>query len=253
LVDLSIVGRSIVDRCRQVRLVAMVVTADRSFVESDSRRQSLPVTLLVALAMVVALLAPFAGIVYAASGAHATGTGMPVPVRPAGSTWWWFSIADEASPLTDTSPIGFGDPADHPVMIQHRGGVQALVFSLDTADPTGAVLSRGAGLVGGLAVGAVFFVLLPLLRSTARGILFTPGSATRLTVSAAIITVATALACLLPYLAAARFIGSPYGGERWVADLQIVWWPMPVAVLLLALAVTVRAGTVLTKDTEGLV
>ena len=54
-----------------------------------------------------------------------------------------------------------------------------MVFSLDTVDSTTAVLARGAGLVGGLAFGAVIFVLIPLLRSTARGILFTPGSATR--------------------------------------------------------------------------
>jgi hypothetical protein len=138
-------------------------------------------------------------------------------------------------------------------MFAHKGGIQALVSFPDAADPTIAVLSRGPGLVGGLAVGAVILVLLPLVRSTARGILFTPGSATRLTAAAAIITLATALACLLPYLAAARFLRSPYGSDRWIADLQIVWWPLPIAVLLLALAVAVRAGTVLSRDTEGLV
>jgi hypothetical protein len=228
----------------------MVVTADRPVVESDQRRPSLPIALLVALATVVALLAPFAGIVYAVSGAHTNAIELRFPIRASGSTWWWFGLADQSSPLTDTAPIGFGNPADHPVFIDHTGGVQALVFSPDAIT---AVLSRGAGLVGGLALGAVIFVLIPLLRSTARGILFTPGSATRLTAAAVIITLATALACLLPYLAAARFLRSPYGSERWIADLQIVWWPLPIAVLLLALAVAVRAGTTLSRNMEGLV
>ena len=227
----------------------MVVTADRPLVEPD-QRQSLPIALLVALATVIALLAPLAGIVYAVSGTHTNAIELSFPIRAAGSTWWWFGLADQGSPLMDTAPIGFGDPADHRVMIDHSGGIQALVFS---PDPTTAVLSRGAALVGGLAVGAVIFVLIPLLRSTARGILFTPGSAARLAVSAAIITGATALACLLPYLGSVRFLRSPYGSERWMADLQIVWWPLPIAVLLLVLAVAVRAGTVLSRDTEGLV
>jgi hypothetical protein len=42
--------------------------------------------------------------------------------------------------------------------------------------------------------------------------------------------------------------------DGWIVPaLDLVWWPLPVALLLAALALAVRSGTRLAADTEGLV
>lgn len=229
----------------------MALTAGRSELQATHPPQPFAVSVLVAVATVVALIAPVAGIAYAVLGAARTGVELSVPVKPAGSGW--FMTADSASLIT-TSSSGMGD-ADNPVIVHPSGGTSAAIGFTQQVDYPIAILARSAGLVGGIAVGALVVLLLPVLRSTARGILFVPGSAARLVIGAACTTAAAALATLLPYLGAARLIHMPYGGAggRWVADLQVVWWPLPIAGLLLLLAITVRAGTRLAEDTAGLV
>jgi hypothetical protein len=57
-----------------------------------------------------------------------------------------------------------------------------------------------------------------------------------------------------PYLAAQQVVPLLDVPDGWIVPaLDLVWWPLPVALLLAALALAVRSGTRLAADTEGLV
>jgi hypothetical protein len=121
--------------------------------------------------------------------------------------------------------------------------------------PASARMLGAAGIWGGLlAAGAVLLVLVPVVRSTATGRPFAPGNARRLGVAAATVALGAVLASVGPYLAAQQVVPLLDVPDGWIVPaLDLVWWPLPVALLLAALALAVRSGTRLAADTEGLV
>lgn len=145
--------------------------------------------------------------------------------------------------------------------VRHAGGLVAEVHG--DLDPVTALLSTAPVWGGMIAGGVVGLVLLPVLRTTASGRPFTPGSARRLASAAAVVVLGWLLATAGPFLAAPRVIESIAGARRytgfdvpdgWLAPaLGITWWPLLVAVLLGTLAVAARSGARLAADTEGLV
>lgn len=115
--------------------------------------------------------------------------------------------------------------------------------------------------VGLIAGGAAVLVLVPVMRNTAQGRPFAPGTAARFTTAAGVVA-AGWIASTLGWFVAARLVvdrleqqGLPAGlGEGWVAaDLRTVWWPLIVLAMLGTLAAATRRGADLAAETDGLV
>ena len=149
-----------------------------------------------------------------------------------------------------------------PLPVRHGGGFLAGA----DVDPVTHLLATAAWWGGLVAAGVVVLILVPALRSTASGHPFAPGSAARLAWAAVVVVAAWLLATVGDLVAASRIIDVIEATPRWsptgtfdmptgwlAPELVISWWPLPVALLLLALAAATRRGTRLTSDTEGLV
>ena len=151
-------------------------------------------------------------------------------------------------------------PGGQPLPVRHGG--EFLVSA--GAGPVTALLSTAATWAGLVAGGVVALLLIPVLRSTASGRPFAPGNARRIGWAAAVVLAAWVLATVGDFVAASRIIAvieatplwSPTSSSDMPADwlapaLVIGWWPLPIVVLLLALAAATRSGARLTAGTEG--
>ncbi|WP_225215103.1 hypothetical protein [Cellulomonas avistercoris] len=237
-------------------------------VEHEKLGRRLGPPTLVALMLVVAYLAVASGLFYAGMALLGRGTSAEAPVRLTAPVGYmagvWPCVDGWSMDGSSCGPAASGDvwPGGQPLPVRHGG---ELLAGADV-DPVTALLAS-AGAWGGLVAGGVVgLVLIPALRSTASGRPFARGNARRLGWAAAVVMVAWVVATVGDVVAASRIIAvieatprwSPTGSfampADWLAPTLVVgWWPLPVVLLLLALAAATGRGTRLTSDTEGLV
>jgi len=223
---------------------------------------------LVGVMLVVAYLAVASGLFYAGMAAFGRGSSAEAPVRLTAPIGYmdatfpcvegWSMDGSSCDPAVSSEVW----PGGQPLPIRHSGGFLAGA----DVDPVTALLATAASWAGLIAGGVVGLILIPALRSTASGRPFAPGNARRLGWAAAVVVAAWVLSTVGDFIAASRVIAvieatpqwSPAGmfdmPPGWLApSLVIGWWPLPIVLLLLALAAATRRGTRLTSDTEGLV
>jgi len=237
-------------------------------VQQERGSRNLGPAVLVGMMFVVAYLAIGSGLFSAGMAALGRGSSAEVPVHlsapvaymdvtlPCVEGWSMDGSSCEPAATHDQWPGG------QPLPVRHGGGFLAGA----DVDPVTALLATSASWAGLIAGGVVGVILIPLLRRTAAGHPFAPGNARRLGWAAVIIVAAWLLATVGDFIAAARIIAvveatplwSPAGSFNmptgWLAPSLVVgWWPLPIVLLLLALAAATRRGARLTADTEGLV
>lgn len=231
-------------------------------------RRTLGPPALVGFMLVVAYLAIAGGVFSAGMAVLGRGPSAEAPVRltaPVGYTDVLLPCVDGWSmDGSSCAPAVSPDvwPGGQPLPVRHGGGFLAAA----DVDPVTALLATAASWAGLVAGGLVGLILVPALRSTASGHPFAPGNARRLGWAAAVVVAAWVVATVGDVVAASRIIAvieatprwSPTGAfdmpADWLAPSLVVgWWPLPVVLLLLALAAATRRGTRLASDTEGLV
>ncbi len=246
----------------------MSATAEHEQVDERSAR-TWGSALLVGALMVASALAVVAGVVIAVLAADDRGTAAEAPVRltapvaytdalvPCVDGW---TMADGSSCEPAASPDVW--PAGEPLPVRRSGSLLAGT----TGDALSALLAT-AGAWGGLvAGGGVGLLLVPVLRSTASGRPFGPGNDRRLLLAAVVVAGAWALATVGDRLAAARIVAVIEGTPRWSSTgsfemptgwlapaFEVTWWPLLLALLLIALAAATRRGSRLAADVRGLV
>lgn len=223
---------------------------------------------LVGLMLVVAYMAIASGLFHAGMAALGRGATAEAHVQltaPVGYMDGAWPCVDGWS-MDDSScePAVSADvwPGGQPLPVRHGGGFLA---SADVGPGT-ALLATAASWAGLVAGGVVGLILIPALRSTASGHPFASGNARRLGWAAAVVVAAWVLVTVGDFVAASQIIAvieatprwSPTGTfdmpTDWLAPLLVIgWWPLPIVLLLLALAGATRRGARLTSDTEGLV
>lgn len=224
--------------------------------------------LLVGVLLVGAWLAVAGGVLTAVMAVAERGTAAEAPVRltaPVGYTeallpcvagWSTDGSSCEPSVSADVWPGGTPLPV-------RRSGV---LLAASTGDPVTALLATSAAWGGLVAGGVVGLLLVPVLRGTASGRPFAPGTARRLALAAGTVGGAWLVATVGERVAAGRVVAALEGSTLWsptgtftVPDgwfapaLHITWWPLLLAVLLAALAAATHRGARLASDTEGLV
>ncbi len=223
---------------------------------------------LVGLVVVVACLAVASGVLYAGMAVLGRGTSAEAPVRltaPVGYTEGaWPCVDGWSMDGSSCEPAASADtwPGGQPLPVRRGGGFLAGA----DVDPVTALLATAASWAGLIAGGVVGLILIPALRSTASGRPFAPGNARRLGWAAAVVLAAWVLATVGDVVAGSRIIAVIEATPRWsptgpfdmptdwlAPSLVVTWWPLPIVLLLLALAAATRRGTRLTSDTEGLV
>lgn len=235
--------------------------------ESRRTRRDLGAAVLVGVATVAACLAIGAGVFLAFVSASGGSSGA-VPVRLTADAP---AFMDLTLPCVEGWSLDGESCAPAATAAQWRGGVSLPVTHVGglvseaygDLDPLTSVLSTAATWGGLIAGGVVGLVLLPALRTTASGRPFAPGNSRRLMSAAAVVALGWLLATAGPRLAAPRVIESIAGARRysgfdvpagWLAPaLNLVWWPLLIAALLVMLAAATRSGARLAADTEGLV
>jgi len=223
------------------------------------------VRFLAAIALLVAVAAPVAGVAYAVNGATQAHASVRVQVQ----------VTDRAALQI---PLGPTPDRERPVALQQQGGASPGTVRLDLPnsrtpswleaplqtvtlrawDSTVAeqLLSRADATVLWLCVGLGAWLLRRLLLSIADADPFQPGNARRIAEIAALVVVAGSASQLLPGLAGAMVLDRlGLGPSSPVAPLQaaIGLAPILAALVLLALAEAFRRGSELARDTEGLV
>ena len=210
------------------------------------RRSALGSSVLVGAATVGALFCIAVGVVVAVQAATTSFTIPEVRVE----------FTSEAPPMSQGGVLAQSDewPADQFLPLGPDGG--DLEMWVEGADPVTAVLARARIWTAFLVAGVVVLALLPALRATALGRPFSGGTDRRLLLAGALTAAGAMTHAYLPYLGAQRAIAGEMAGvpAHWLAaDFRVEWWPMAVAVLLVALGAAVRQGGKLAADTEGLV
>lgn len=246
----------------------MSATDEREQVKERSAR-TWGSALLVGALLVASSVAVIAGVVVAVLSADDRGTAAEAPVRltapvaysdqlvPCVDGW---TMADGSSCEPAASPDVW--PGGEPLPVRRSGSLLAGV----TGDPLGALLATAGAWGGLIAGGVVGLLLVPVLRSTASGRPFTSGNDRRLLLAAATVAGAWALATLGDRLASARIIAAIESSPRWSAtgsfdmptgwlapSFDVTWWPLLLALLLVALASATRRGSRLAADVQGLV
>lgn len=214
-------------------------------------------SLLVGALASASLLAPVVGAAVSWSRAGRGGT-FYAPLRIAGSQPFPERlVSQDRLPLR---PDGFDAPllapgATDAVTAVSQAGLQAAVtFTEHPVDHLFVLLATAGPALAGITAGVLGVLLLGVVRSTAAREPFAPGNAGRFAAAAGVLVVAALLGTLVPHLAARRLLALPFVDPAlWVADVQPVWWPLPVALLLAVLALAVRAGSRLREQTDGLV
>jgi Protein of unknown function (DUF2975) len=217
--------------------------------------------------LLVSVVAPLYGVVYAVNGA--TRAGAPVAVS--------VTIRDLDRLQVQQATTVNGAETDLPLKLEQGQGLQpGLILYIDGAGKnswlqagTGpvALLSSGSTVAewlagrGGLAVAGVCaglgaLLLRRLLLSIGAGRPFQPGNAARVAAIAGLLAAATIAAGVLPYVAARLVLGrlglgGP--GSPVAAHLAVPGAPLLLAVFLMAVAEAFRRGSDLAKDAEGLI
>ncbi|WP_456786251.1 hypothetical protein [Cellulomonas sp. P5_C5] len=234
----------------------------------EKLRRRLGPAALVGVVLVAAYLAVASGVFAAGMAVLGRGSSAEAPVHlttpvgyqdmtvPCVEGWSMDGSSCELAASPDVWPGGQSLP------IRHGGGFLAAA----DVDPITTLLATATSWAGLIAGGLVGLILVPALRSTASGHPFAAGNARRLGGAATVVVVAWVVATVGDFVAASRIIAvieatprwSPTGSFAMPADwlapsLVVGWWPLPIVLLLLALAAATRLGTRLTSDTEGLV
>jgi hypothetical protein len=216
---------------------------------------AIAVAMIATLGALGVLLGLWTAVQAATDGLDAGGTVRLSPEAPA----WSEGLVPCVTGWTDAGGTSCGPGADPeewvpgtPLPVRTGSALTTEAYGMS---PASARMLGAAGIWGGLlAAGAVLLVLVPVVRSTATGRPFAPGNARRLGVAAATVALGAVLASVGPYLAAQQVVPLLDVPDGWIVPaLDLVWWPLPVALLLAALALAVRSGTRLAADTEGLV
>lgn len=226
-------------------------------------RQTIRAAVLVAVLALIGLAGLILGLVYAAQAALGVDRVQTVALRMAGqATWTEAGLIPEVQGFEAGSiPSGHGlSPSQWiggtPFPVYHSGG---LVTELFQADPLTSVEADSPGWALLVASGLIILVLIPVVRSYAAAQPFTPGTARRVGLAAAITLTAWLLATLLPFHAASRVLtrhlyAGPAVPELWLApDFQTTWWPLLIVLVLTGLAAASRRGERLAAETDGLV
>jgi hypothetical protein len=216
--------------------------------------------------LLVSVVAPLYGVIYAVNGL--TRAGAPVAVS--------VTIRDLDRLQVQQATTGNGE-TDLPLRLEQEQGPQpGLILYIDGAGEdswlqagTGpvALLSSGSTVAewlaarGGLAVagactGLGALLLRRLLLSIGAGRPFQPGNAARVAAVAGLLAAATIAAGVLPYVAARLVLGrlglgGP--GSPVAAHLAVPGAPLLLAVFLMAVAEAFRRGSDLAEDAEGLI
>lgn len=240
---------------------------------AERRRTGRTVSAVLVGALMVASVAAIAGgLLTAGLAMWGRGTAAEAPVQLAAPVGFYGDLTlpcvegwslDGAGCEPAASPDQW--PGGQPLPVRHAGGFLAGGGVLQ-ADPFTALFATAAAWGGFLAGGVVGLVLIPLLRTTASGRPFAAGNDRRLAIAAGVIAAGWALASVGDFVAASRIIelleltpvqtaaGSFDVPSGWLApELQVTWWPLPIVLLLTALAAATRRGARLASDTEGLV
>lgn len=235
----------------------------------DTVRSAVPV----GLATILALLLVGAGMVHAGLAVFGdlwvrvpVTLGSPAPawsevVLPCVEGW---SLGGEGGcqPAAPTSawPGGAALPVGHV-------GIGEFVADVPPSADAAALLGAAPVWAGLIAGGIAVLLLVPVVRSTARGRPFAAANSRRLAGAAAAAGVGWAIATLAPWLAAGPVVrhlestpqtgveGQPYAvPPGWLEpDLRIEWWPALVVGLLLAFAAATWRGERMAGELEGLV
>jgi len=226
-------------------------------------RQTIRAAVLVAVMTLIGVAALVLGLVYAAQAALGVDRVQTVALRMGGLTTWTESgLIPEVQGFDDGNiPSGHGlFPSQWvggtPFPVYRTGGLVTELFQADPLTSVEADAPFWALLVGG---GLIILVLIPVVRSYAAAQPFTPGTARRVGLAAAITLTAWLLATLLPFHAASRVLArhlyaGPKVPELWLAPhFQTTWWPLLIVLLLTGLALASRRGERLAAETDGLV
>ena len=219
--------------------------------------------------LLVGVVAPLFGVIYAVNGA--TRAGAPVAVSVAirdldrlqiqqattsnGETDLPLKLEGEPGLQPPQPPlILYIDGVDNNSWLQAGTGPVALLSSGSTVAEW--LFDRGGFAVAGVCMGLGALLLRRLLLSIGAGQPFQPGNAARIAAIAGLLAAATIAAGVLPYVAARLVLdrlglGGP--GSPMTAHLAISVTPLLLAVFLLAIAEAFRRGSDLAKDAEGLI
>jgi Protein of unknown function (DUF2975) len=216
--------------------------------------------------LLVGVVAPLFGVIYAVNGA--TRAGAPVDVSVTIRNLDRLQIQQATTSNGET---------DLPLRLEQGPGLQpGLILYIDGVDKnsglqtgTGPIdllssgstraewlFDRGGFAVAGACMGLGALLLRRLLLSIGAGQPFQPGNAARIAAIAGLLAAATIAAGVLPYIAARLVLGrlglgGP--GSPVTAHLAISVTPLLLAVFLLAIAEAFRRGSDLAKDAEGLI
>lgn len=224
---------------------------------------------LVGAMTVAAWLAIAAGVLTAVLAAGDRGTTPEAPVRltapvaysealvPCVQGW---TMPDGSSCEPAASPQDW--PGGEPLPVRRAG----VLLAGTTGDPVTALLATATAWGGLVAGGVVGLLLVPVLRTTASGRPFAPRNDRRLLLAAVAVAAAWALGTVGDRLAGGRIVAAIESTPRWSATgtfdmptgwlaptVEVTWWPLLLAALLVTLAAATRRGARLAADTEGLV